>query len=377
MQRRSFLPLSMAGLAQAQFTPARRYRAVIIGHTGRGNYGHEWDTAWKRIPAVEVTAVADPDDAGRAKAQQRSGAPRAYRDYREMLDREKPDVVTIAPRMLEERVPMVTAAAEAGAHILMEKPFARTLAEADAMVAAVEKRGVKAALGHTARVMGVTVRAAEALARGDIGQLLEIRGRGKEDRRAGGEDLIVLGTHVFDLMRYFAGDPAWIFSHVTEKGRELTPPMMRRATEDVGLVGGDNIAAMFLFPNGVHGYFASRANDFHEGRRFGVTLYGSRGFLYVPLNDVPSTPPWMLRAPGWTPEKDEKWERIPYPDTPPMTTRADANHAMALDLLAAIEQNRKPACDARDGLWTIEMTAAVYQSQWAGGKLAFPLAKRA
>ena len=45
------------------------------------------------------------------------------------------------------------------------------------------------------------------LREGRLGQLLEIRARGKEDTRAGGEDLIVLGTHCFDLMRYFAGDP--------------------------------------------------------------------------------------------------------------------------------------------------------------------------
>jgi hypothetical protein len=70
---------------------------------------------------------------------QRCRAARGYRDYREMLSKEKPDLVSIGPRWTDQRRDMVTAAAEAGAHIMLEKPFAPSLADADAMVEAVEK----------------------------------------------------------------------------------------------------------------------------------------------------------------------------------------------------------------------------------------------
>src|SRR6478672_7920533 len=131
MNRRDLVFGALAGLSGAQAAPARRYRVAIIGDTGRGNYGHDWDLSWNSIPNVDVVAVADPDEAGRGRGLSRSRARKGYADYREMLAREHPDIVTICPRWLDQRVAMVTAAAEAGAHILMEKPFARSLVEAD------------------------------------------------------------------------------------------------------------------------------------------------------------------------------------------------------------------------------------------------------
>lgn len=47
----------------------RRYRAVVIGHTGRGNYGHGLDVALLGLDRVEIVAVADPDEVGRSKAR--------------------------------------------------------------------------------------------------------------------------------------------------------------------------------------------------------------------------------------------------------------------------------------------------------------------
>lgn len=373
MTRRTLLqwPLSAAA-----FAPKHKYRVALIGNSANGGYGHDWDLAWRGVPNVEVIAVADPVEPGRRKAMERAGAAQGFADYREMLVKAKPDIVTVCPRTLVERVAMVTAAAEAKAHILMEKPFARTLAEADRMCAATGKAGVRVQVGHTARLVGVTVAARRLVEAGEIGVLQELRGRGKEDKRAGGEDLMVLGTHVFDLMRYFAADPQWVFAHVTEQGRELQPSLMREASEPIGPVGGDDVAAMFGFSSGVHGYFGSKHNDRRDGRRFGLTLYGSKGLLFVPLNDVPSSEPHLLRAPAWAPEKGEAWERIPYPPGTRLVTRPETNRLMALDLLAAIEQDRAPACSAVDGRWTIEMVAGVYQSQFAARRVPFPLATR-
>lgn len=146
-----------------------------------------------------------------------------------------------------------------------------------------------------------------------LGVLEEIRARGKEDRRAGGEDLIVLGTPCFDLTRYFtAANPGWVFAHATEKGRELTAARLHPAGEAVGQIGGNNISAMFGFPNGVHAYFSTQTNDVDTGSRFGGSLYGSRGFLFVPLNQVPS-------------------DEIPYAEGKP-SDRHFANKAMVAGL---------------------------------------------
>ncbi len=369
---------TLAALA-ADYVPKHKYRAVVIGHTGQGNYGHDWDTAWHGISAVTVTALADANEAGRQKAIARIGgggpAVTGYADYREMIAREKPDIVNICPRALHERVAMVTAAAQAGAHILMEKPFARDLRDADAMEALVEKHKVKLQLGHTARAMSVTASSRDLLRSGKLGVLQEIRTRGKEDKRAGGEDLIVLGTHCFDLMRYLAGDPEWVFAHATERGRDLAPAMLHAATEPVGQIGGDSVNAMFGFPGGVHAYFASKASDVTTGRRFGVSLYGSRGFIFVPLTGIPIQKPYHLDSAAWVPESGEAWQRVGSTEGR-QSDRHFANRAMALDLLNAIESGREPMCNARDGRWTIEMVAGVYESQWSGARTHFPLSKR-
>ena len=378
LDRRAALFAALAPWLGNAYQPSRSYRAAVIGHTGRGGYGHGWDTTWNRFPSVKVVAVADPDDAGRKLAMARSKAPAGYRDYREMLPKERPDLVTICPRWADQRVDMVRAAAECGAHILMEKPFAQNLADADAMIEIAEARKIKIQVGHTGRIMPVTRLARELVNGGSLGQVLEARGRGKEDKRAGGEDLIVLGTHTFDLWRYLLGDPLWVFAHVSQKGAELRSNMLRQASEPVGKIGGDNIAAMFAFPGGIHAYFGSMANDGPPSHRFGVTFYGSRGFVYVPLTAVPSAAPYVLRDPGWVADRDgPRWERIDYPANERFTTREDANHAMAADLLDAIENGREPICNARDGRWAIEMVAGIYESQFARAPASFPLRKRA
>ncbi|MFN7925722.1 MAG: Gfo/Idh/MocA family oxidoreductase [Bryobacteraceae bacterium] len=296
MKRRIFLLGAAAAPAKAQYRPRRKYRAVIIGDTGHGNYGHGWEMSWAAIPEVEVAAVSDPDAAAGAKTQQRCGAKKLYRDYREMIAREKPDIVTICPRWCDQRVAMFEAATSAGAHVLCEKPLAQSLPEADLIIAMLEAKGLRCAVGHTARVMGVTVRVREMLQAGEFGSLQELRGRGKEDRRAGGEDMIVLGTHVFDLMRYYAGDPQWVFAHVTKGAAELRPEMMERASEPVGPVGGDQVAAMFVFPGGVHGYFASKPSAVQSGRRFGLTLAGSKAYAFVPSTMFPAANRSCCRA---------------------------------------------------------------------------------
>src|SRR6266446_5678075 len=112
---------------------AKTYRVAVIGRTGKGNYGHGLDVVWKGVDNVEIVAVADEDEKGRAAAAQRLGVKNAYADYREMLDKERPQIVSIGDRFLDLHRDMVLACAQAGACIFLEKPMARTLEEADEM----------------------------------------------------------------------------------------------------------------------------------------------------------------------------------------------------------------------------------------------------
>ena len=88
------------------------YRIGVIGHTGRGNYGHGIDTVCSHVPGCHVVAVSDPDEAGRTAAKERLKAPQAYADYRKMLNNEQLDIVAMCPRWLDQHRDIVLAVAE-------------------------------------------------------------------------------------------------------------------------------------------------------------------------------------------------------------------------------------------------------------------------
>ena len=152
--------------------PPAKYRVAIIGRTGKGGYGHGLDTVWLNHPRAEIVAVADENEVGRAAAVKRLGAKIGYADYREMLDKEKPQIVSVADRWPDCHHDMTVACAERGASIFLEKPVARTLQEADEMVAACEKHHVKCAVAHQT-VYAPRVKAVkELVAAGKIGDVL-------------------------------------------------------------------------------------------------------------------------------------------------------------------------------------------------------------
>src|SRR5207244_991428 len=83
-------PASRSRSSHPEESPvAKKYRVGIIGHTGRGDYGHAVDLAFTKMPNVEIVAVADASEVGRAAAKSRSGAATAYASYRDMLAKEK------------------------------------------------------------------------------------------------------------------------------------------------------------------------------------------------------------------------------------------------------------------------------------------------
>ncbi len=350
----------------------RTHRVAVIGRTGRGNYGHNLDLAWKDYPGVELVAVADENPEGLKKAAARLGLRAAYASWSEMLRQERPDIVVIAPRWVDCHLEMAVAAAESRASIFMEKPMARTLAECDRIIDACDRAHVKISLAHNMRVCPILDHLERRLAEGLIGEMQEIRGRGKEDRRAGGEDLMVLGTHVFDLMRRFGGDPLWAVGRVTTGGRELARADIRAdGPEGLGAIAGDAIAGMYAFPGGVTGYFGSNRSQETAGSRFGIDLYGSRGIVSVRAAHVPAV--WVNASVNWT---EGPWKRLEIPAGTPPASEPEANRLLAADLLEAIEKDREPVSGGRNARWTIEMAHALYASHRTGRRVSFPLTVR-
>src|SRR5262249_51020990 len=190
-----------------------------------------------------VVAVADEDEKGRAAAATRLKAKNAYADYRQMLEKEKPQIVSVADRYMDLHPDMVIACAQAGASIFLEKPMCRTLAEADEMVAACERHHVKLAIAHQTRYSPRLKVVRDLIREGKLGEIIEMRGRGKEDARAGGQDLIVLGTHIMDLMRLLAGDARWCYARVSQDGKMVTKAEVKDGAEGAGPIAGTHIVA--------------------------------------------------------------------------------------------------------------------------------------
>ena len=317
MKRREFIKGVAGGALAAHLglaSPLRQphYKAAIIGYTGHGNYGHSLDVLFNHHPAIEVVAVADPDPAGRTKAQGRSSAHRAYADYREMLDREKPDLVTVATRWSELHYDRVLASLQVGAHVFCEKPFTESLAQADELLAVAKAKNLKIACAHQARLAPSLLYLKRKLSEGLIGDLWQMRLRTKDPRRAGGEDMVVLGGHEFQLARFFAGGgPLWCTARILQDGREVTKADIHPMSEADGPVVGNEIEAMFAFPGGLNVHFSSnvRQRDPMEGND--MVLIGSRG--QVSASTSRGQPQALARPPSSEAglEKTDRWSPLP------------------------------------------------------------------
>jgi len=358
----------------------RTYRVAVIGRTGKGNYGHGLDVVWKALDNVQIVAVADEDAKGRAAAAARLGVKNAYADYREMLDKEKPQIVSVADRFLDLHKDMVLACANAGASIFLEKPMARTLEEADAMVTACEKHHVKLAIAFQTRYSPRIDRIKELIADGKLGEILEMRSRGKEDARGGGQDLMVLGTHLFDLMRIFAGEPRWCFARILQDGRPATRSDVKEGGENMGPVLGDDIFATYAFDKGIVGTFGSHKAKNGAGERFGLSLYGSKGAIHLTTGTLPAA--YLVEDPSWAPGRGKATPQaitsagLGKPETLKDGSLEHGNIWIVKDLIDAIEQDRQPRGSMYDGRASLEMILAVYESFRLKGPAELPMKNR-
>lgn len=384
MTRRHFLATSAAAALASQLRAAEpKLRVAVIGHTGKGDYGHGLNTMWLTLPETEIVGVSDPDPKGLEGALAKLKVSAGFADYRELLAKTKPDIVAICPRQVGEHRDLALAAAESGARgIYMEKPFCRSLGEADEIIAACEKHGVKLALAHRNRYQPTLPVIAQMLQEGILGRLLEIRGRGKEDARGGCVDLWVLGSHVLNLAVVFSGAPTACTGTLLKDGKPATPAEVVAGAEDLGPVAGNAVHARFDTASGVPIFFDSIANAGDKAAGFGLQLIGTKGLIDFRIDSTPIA--HLVPGNPFLPGNDSRpWIPIttagPGKPEPIATLKTDvANHQLpGRDLIAAIRENRPPLCSAADARLTLEMITAVFDSHVKGGaSVAFPISTK-
>ncbi len=357
---------------------------ILYDTSQPGLGGHGTHLAFRGIPNVRIVGLADSNPKDVESRMREIRAEKHYTDYREMLDREKPEIVVLASRLPSDHFEPLKEAAERGIHVLCEKPMAVDLREADEIIRLSERHHIRIAVAHLARHALVFRTVRKMIGEGVIGRPLTFYGRGKEDERGGGEDMMVLGTHILDLGCYLFGRPDSVFAEITVDGHPLRRSDRSVTKEPLGPVAGDNVFLLFRFPNEVRGIFESRRGVFRESVRMGISVAGTEGVLSVRYDKERKLRLSRSRRP---PEDEAVYEEMPLTETRiipgaspidfgDLPYFSENNRFAAWDLLCAIEENRQPLASADDARLTLEMMNAAYESQLSGRVISLPLADR-
>jgi predicted dehydrogenase len=290
-----------------------------------------------------------------------------------MLSKVKPDIVAIGPRHVDQHRDMLLTAIKFGAKgIYIEKPFVRSPAEADEVIDAAQETGVKIAIAHRNRYHPALAMAAKLIADGAIGRVLEMRGRGKEDPRGGSLDMWVLGSHVMGVALALGGAPRACTAGVFQGGKPLTKADVKEGDEGIGLLAGDEVHARFEMANGVPFFFDSikdgrlKKPAYDDPASFGLQVFGNAGVIDFRMDQEPFA--WIQTGSD---------ARKPVLADKDIAKQVSSHEIPGLDLIAAIQENRAPLCDAAHGREITEMISAVFESHRMNGqRVTFPLQTR-
>ncbi len=309
-------------------------------------------SAYVQIPGVTLVAAADPNEAKRHLMQARWNVPAVYADYREMLARERLDLVSVTTRADLHAEVTIAAAAAGVKGVLCEKAMATSLREADAMLDACQRSRTRLIINHTRRWHPTYERALEAVQSGAIGDLRCIVGTCPGP-------LIHNGTHLFDLMRFFCGDVAWVSG-------EVRPGSVHDAPG----------CAMLQFRNGIVGFA-----DLDGRLGFALELQGTAGRIFVDSTEDGMTI-WEYRSPGRAADGRAWYQGGPCKQRTVRHLAGGAGRGTLVaaieELVACIKEGRDGRSSGYDGRAALELALAVYQSHAGdGARVTLPLADRA
>ena len=238
-------------------------RAGVIGV---GSIGRHHVRIYKQLDEVELVAIADIDEARRSALARRYRVA-AYADYEEMLTGEKLDVVSISvPTELHRDVAL--AAIARGVHVLVEKPIAASVQQADEMIQAAAARGLTLTVGHVERFNPAVVELKRRLAAGELGHVFQVHARRLSPFPTYIRDVGVvmdLATHELDIMRYLLGSEAERIFAETERN-------LHKRYEDM-------LSGIIRFENGIVGVLDINWLTPTKVRELRIT--GERGMFLV------------------------------------------------------------------------------------------------
>jgi UDP-N-acetyl-2-amino-2-deoxyglucuronate dehydrogenase len=343
-------------------------RPVGVGIVGTGLSATQHLTALREVENGRSVAVASSSpERARAFAAE-WGIPRSYGSLAELIaDAEVEAVHGCTPP--DRRLEVARASAAAGKHVLLEKPMARTVAEADQIVEVCERAGINLACMFQNRFTPLARTVKAAVDEGRLGRPLLITLTAKWYRtaayyqdsgwrgtaeREGGAVLINQAIHSIDLLRWIGGPVASVEGLTATT---LHPIEM----EDVGL-------ALLRFESGAVGSIVATTVAY-PGFADRLELHGSEGSLVLLQGE--GRLEWHLR--GEEPRVETAGSQVSHGAQDPAATPTGGHVAQFTDFYAAIREGRAPFVDGRAGRQALELVEGIYRSASEGRAVSLPL----
>ena len=317
------------------------------------------------------TALCDINPEAMREKAERFGLEtvRQYTDYHELLEREKPELVAIATES-GKHAAIALDCIKAGCNVIIEKPIALSIADADAIIKAGKEAGVVVCANHQNRFNKSVQYIRKALEDGRFGRLMHgaahvrwNRGKGYYEQapwrgtwEQDGGCLMNQCIHNIDLLRWMMGDEV---DEVMAYTDQLQHPYTE--AEDLGL-------ALVKFSNGAYGIIEGTTNVYPKNLEETLYLFGERG---------------TVKAGGISDNIIEEWQFADALDDPviikkqfsenPPNVYGFGHTPLYADVIDAIKKGRRPMVDAEAGKRALELVLAIYQSAAEHGPVKLPL----
>lgn len=327
---------------------------IRIGLIGSGNISETHAKAANQVAGADISAIYGTNAVRVEHLSQKYGA-KAFRDFDAFLAHRPMDMVMIgSPSGLHAEQGI--AAIGSGLHVLTEKPMDITTARADAMIKAADDRGLKIGVIFQDRMKPEILQLKESILVGNFGKIMLVDARVKWYRPPeyysnsrwrgtftldGGGALMNQGVHTVDLL-------LWLFGDVSKVQASIRTAQHAIEVEDTAL-------AILEFANGpLCSLLATTAAYPGYPRRVEIT--GSEGTVILEDDRIVASD---LRA-----SQTRSAETIVRDEGAASHVVSDVRGHTAIleDFIQAIEQNRPPACDAREGRKSIALIESIYRA---------------
>ncbi len=340
------------------------YRAAVIG---LGRMGSTFDDEIRQggqffmpychaptyvaSPQTELVAGADPHAEQGAIFAERWGLEdrQIYSDYREMLEAERPDFVSMCTTARHRAATMVDAINAGVKAIWAEKPFTLSLDEADEVIELAARKGVAVAVNCSRRYNVFFTEARRMVEEGELGELLQITAYTRCNLSAN-------GSHAIDTMRYLVGgDVEWVFGEMESD---------EKAAGDEDLMGN----GYMVFDNGARGFLRGTPTG---AAQWEFDLIGTEGRVRSLAQGMETQ--YYRWVPGG-PRGRNLPARAPFPLP---TSVPSMGFAVIEDLVHCLDSGEPPRCSDEDGRKALEIAIALRESHRRGGRrVDLPLSDR-